>query len=89
MQAQTPPPPPPVATPPAAPPSGKRVGRRLGGWVRDVVCGFAAYTGARLIWGPPEGAFKNLPRELLTFAVLWVVLQLLLRGWALSRAGKR
>ncbi len=86
MVASTPPPPPPAASA-STPPRRRR--RSLLAWVRDVVCGFAAYTGARLIWGPPEGAFKNLPRELLTFAVLWLVLQLLLRGWALSRAGKR
>lgn len=56
--------------------------------LRDVVAGFAAYTLARWIWGPPEGAFTKLHLELLTFAAIYVLLQVLLRGWRYARQGK-
>lgn len=79
---------PPAVPPPAPPEPPRRAHKGLGAWLRDVVCGFAAYTGARLIWGPTEGTFPNLPRELLTFAVLWIVFQLLIRGWRYARKGK-
>lgn len=62
--------------------------KRLAAHVRDVVCGFAAYVGARLLWGPAQGAFRQLHLELLTFALLWVVLQTLIRGWRYVRSSK-
>ena len=63
--------------------------QRLLTFLRDVLCGFVAYIGARWIWGPPEGAFTSIHKELLTFALLWLLLQLLIRGWRLSRKGKK
>lgn len=56
--------------------------------LRDVVCGFAAYVVARWIWGPVDGAFTNLPMELATFAALYLLLQVLVRGWRLARKGR-
>ena len=63
--------------------------KRPGAFLRDVLCAFAAYVGARWIWGREEGAFRDLPQELLTFAALYVGLQLLVRGWRYARRSKR
>ena len=63
--------------------------RGIAAWFRDVLCGFAAYVGARWIWGPAEGAFTKLHLELLTFALLWLLLQILVRGWRLAKQGKK
>jgi hypothetical protein len=54
----------------------------------DVVCGLLAYVGARIIWGRRE-AFDRLHLELLTFVVIYLMLQAILRGWKLARAGRR
>jgi hypothetical protein len=62
--------------------------RGLGAFLAQVVAALAAYTGARWIWGRKEGAFADLPRELLTFALLWLLLRALIGGWALARKGK-
>lgn len=59
----------------------------LTSWFREVIAVAVAYVGARWIWAP-EGSFKNLPLELLTFAVLYVLFQVLLRGRKLARKGK-
>jgi hypothetical protein len=62
--------------------------KRLGAHLRDVVCGVGAYVGARWLYGPKEGAFTNLPMELLTFALIWALLQVLIRGYRHVRKGK-
>jgi hypothetical protein len=54
----------------------------------DVVCGFLAYVGARLAWGRREG-LDQLHLELLTFAVIYLLLRTAARGWKLAREGKR
>jgi hypothetical protein len=64
------------------------VKKSLGEHLRDVVCGFGAYVGARLIWGPEKDVFRNLPVELLTFASLWILLQVLIRGYRYVRRSK-
>ena len=56
-------------------------------WLRDVLTVAIAYVGARWIWAQ-EDPFKNLPLELLTFAVLYVLFQVLIRGRKLARKGK-
>lgn len=61
--------------------------RKLGSWLIDVLCGSLAYIGARLIWSGQE-VFQNLLWELLTFAVIYVVLQAIVRGRKLARAGR-
>ena len=74
--------------PPPEPPASRAaptLGKRLGAHVRDVVCGFGAYVGARWLWGPPEGAFTRLHLELLTFALLWILFQVLIRGYRYVR----
>ncbi|MFV1959791.1 MAG: hypothetical protein ACC662_10310 [Planctomycetota bacterium] len=53
----------------------------------DVLCGFVAYVGARLIWSTQD-VFANLPWELLTFALIYLLLQAIIRGWRLARAGR-
>jgi hypothetical protein len=63
--------------------------KSLGEHLRDVVCGFGAYVGARLLWGPEKDVFRSLPKELLTFALLWILLQLLLRGSRYVRRSKK
>jgi hypothetical protein len=64
------------------------VRRTFGSWIIDVFCGFVAYVGARWIYGPKEGAFSKLHWELLTFAALWLILQVLVRGRRLARQGR-
>lgn len=54
----------------------------------DVTSGLVAYVGARFIWSRKE-VFENLVWELLTFAVIYLLLQAILRGWKLAQAGKR
>lgn len=53
----------------------------------DVLCGFAAYVGARFIWHTQD-VFANLPWELLTFAAIYLLLQAIVRGRRLAKAGK-
>ena len=62
--------------------------RKVGSRLIDVFCGFAAYVVARLIWGTQE-VFANLLWELLTFAVVYLVLQAIVRGWKLAREGRQ
>jgi hypothetical protein len=54
----------------------------------DVILGFLAYVGARLAWGRREG-LDHLHLELLTFAVIYLLLQAIWRGWRLAREGRR
>lgn len=61
--------------------------RSLGSWLMDVLCGFLAYTGARSIWGG-HGVFEKLHLELATFALIYLLLQLLVRGRRLARKGQ-
>jgi hypothetical protein len=62
--------------------------RSLGSRLIDVLCGFLAYTVARIAWGRRE-SLANFHLELLTFAVVYLLLQGILRGWRLAREGKR
>ena len=65
---------------------GKRFAR-LGSRLIDVFCGFAAYVGSRLIWGG-RGVFECIHWELLTFAVIFLLLQAIIRGRHLAREGR-
>jgi hypothetical protein len=60
---------------------------KLGSRLIDVFCGFAAYVVARLIWGG-RGVFESLHWELLTFAVVFLLLQAIIRGRHLAREGR-
>ena len=60
----------------------------FGSWFINVSCGLLAYTGSRLIWNHQEGVFDKLAYELLTFAALYLLLQLLIRGRKLAKRGK-
>jgi len=60
----------------------------VGSWLINVICGLLAYTGSRLIWKDAESVLEKLPLELLTFAILYLLLQLLIRGRKLARKGK-
>ena len=62
--------------------------RGLGSWLINVSCGILAYTGSRLIWSHQQGVFDKLAYELLTFAILYLLLQLLIRGRKLAKRGK-
>lgn len=46
----------------------------------DVLCASASYVLARAIWSENTGIWKNLALEVLTFLVLFGVLEGLLRG---------
>jgi len=60
---------------------------KLGSRLVDVGCGFVAYVGARLIWsGQP--VLKNLLLELVTFAVIFLLLQAMVRGRRLAKIGR-
>ena len=54
----------------------------------DVTSGVVAYVGARFIWTGKD-VFDNLFFELITFALIYLLLQAILRGWKLALAGKR
>jgi hypothetical protein len=60
---------------------------KIGSRLVDVFCGLVAYVFARLIWQPHE-VFANLYKELLTFAAVYLLLQAIVRGRKLARAGK-
>ncbi|MDA1194227.1 MAG: hypothetical protein O2894_03510 [Planctomycetota bacterium] len=57
-------------------------------WFTNVVCGLLAYTGSRFIWAEKDTGFTKLPWELLTFAALYLLLQLIVRGRRLARRGR-
>jgi hypothetical protein len=61
--------------------------RSLGSWLLDVVCGLVAYVGSRWIWGGHH-VFEKLHLELLTFVLIYLVLQALVRGRSLARKGR-
>lgn len=61
--------------------------RRIGSRLVDVGCGFAAYVGARLVWGG-KSVTESLHWELLTFAVIYLLLQAIVRGRKLAREGR-
>jgi hypothetical protein len=56
-------------------------------WVGDVFCGLASYTLTRWIrpGSDPDSVFKNLPVELATFAGIFVLLKLALKGIGIAR----
>jgi hypothetical protein len=60
---------------------------KLGSRLIDVFCGFLAYVAARLVWGTRED-FANIHLELLTFAVVYLLLQAIVRGRKLARLGR-
>ncbi len=51
-------------------------------WLGDVFCGLAAYTLTRWIrpGSDPDAVFKNLPVELATFAGIYLLLKLAIKG---------
>jgi hypothetical protein len=61
--------------------------RRAWDWLIDVVCGFTAYVGARWIWSERD-PFTALHWELATFAAIFLLLKVLIRGRALARRGR-
>lgn len=59
-------------------------------WLEDVFCGLAAYILSRWIWQKDTGGvFNNLVEELGTFAVLYILLKLSLRGLGLIRRNRK
>lgn len=54
----------------------------------DVVSALVAYVGARWIFSGEAGVFDRLLVELATFAGIFLLLQLLIRGQSLARKGK-
>ena len=58
------------------------------GWLIDVLCALVAYVLARWIHQTNEGVFANLHWELLTFALIFVMLEALIRGRKLAQRGK-
>jgi hypothetical protein len=63
--------------------------RKVGSIVADTVCAFLAYVAARWIWITKSDLFRNLHWELLTFAGIYLLLRLILKGWRLAREGKK
>ena len=62
---------------------------KLGSWLIDVACGCAAYVAARWIWSENEAStFHSLHWELLTFGLIYLLLQAVLRGRRLAEKGK-
>ena len=57
-------------------------------WLINVTCGLLAYTGSRFIWAEKDTGITKLPWELVTFALLYLLLQALIRGRKLARLGK-
>ena len=57
-------------------------------WLINTLCGLLAYTGSRFIWAEKDTGITKLPWELLTFAVFYLLLQVLIRGWRLAKKGK-
>lgn len=57
-------------------------------WLINVTCGLLAYTGSRFIWAEKDTGVTKLPWELVTFAILYLLLQTLIRGRKLARLGK-
>ncbi len=60
---------------------------KIGSRLIDVGCGFVAYVVARLVWSEQD-VFANLLQELLTFAAVYLILQAIVRGRKLARAGR-
>ena len=58
-------------------------------WLINVTCGLLAYTGSRFIWAEKDTGVTKLPWELATFAMLYLLLQALIRGRKLAREGKQ
>ena len=62
---------------------------KLLSWSIDVACGCTAYVAARWIWSENEAsAFRRLHWELLTFGLIYLLLQAILRGRRLAEKGK-
>lgn len=61
---------------------------KIGSYLIDVACGAIAYVAARWIWGDNTGVFHNIHWELLTFGLIYLLLQALLRGRKLAEKGK-
>ena len=70
----------------ADPRGGTRSGVKS--WLINTACGLLAYTGSRFLWSHRELELGKLPLELLTFAALYLLLQVLIRGRSLARQGK-
>ena len=55
----------------------------------DIISALVAYVGARWIFSGEAGVFHRLLPELATFAGLFLLLQLLIRGRKWARKGKQ
>ncbi len=59
-------------------------------WLGDVACGLGAYVLSRWIWDRDgDGVFRHLPEELATFAGLYLLLRLSLKGVGAVRRKKK
>ncbi len=57
-------------------------------WLINTLCGLLAYMGSRFIWAEKDTGITKLHWELVTFAVFYLLLQALIRGWRLAKKGK-
>ncbi len=55
----------------------------------DITCALVAYVGARWIFSGEAGVFDRLLPELGTFAGIFLLLQLLIRGRKWAKKGKQ
>lgn len=58
-------------------------------WIINVTCGLLAYTGSRFIWAEKDTGITRLHWELGTFALLYLLMQALIRGRKLAKEGKQ
>jgi hypothetical protein len=55
----------------------------------DVLCGLAAYTLSRWLWGSEEGGiWQHLPKELATFLGIFLLLRLTVSMWGKARRNR-
>ena len=54
----------------------------------NILCALLAYSVSRFLWGEADLVWRKLPQELLTFVILYVLLQVLIRGRKLAKKGK-
>lgn len=57
-------------------------------WLVNVTCGLLAYTGSRFFWAEKDTGITKLHWELLTFALFYLILQVLVRGRKLAKKSK-
>lgn len=59
------------------------------GWLTEALCAAASYVLTRWIWWKEDKLFSNLPFELLTFAVIYLLTLFLVRGRKYVKKGKQ